>query len=81
MKVAIRIGQHTSGKVFTHASYVSVPADRLDEFERLLLNVFQPRLNVDGATQFIRRKVRTAFGMDSGKPARDAGPAIVEMIR
>lgn len=58
--VAARIGQHFGGKQFTAASYVTVPRDRLDSVERMLINVFLPRLNRDGTTLAMRRALGAA---------------------
>ena len=57
VNVAARIGQHFDSKQFTAASYVSVPRDQLNLVERLLLDVFLPRLNRDGTTTARRREL------------------------
>jgi hypothetical protein len=51
-----RVGQHMAEKQFTSACYVSVPKERLDEVERLLLDVYLPVLNQDSKTRSLRRQ-------------------------
>lgn len=53
VNVNSRVAQH-SGKHFTHAAYIAVPVEKLDEMERALLNLFTPRLNRDPETLKLR---------------------------
>ena len=62
VNVAARIGQHFDSKQFTAASYVSVPRDKLNVVERLLLDVFMPRLNRDRTTIARRRELGSEPG-------------------
>lgn len=65
VNVAVRIGQHFGSKTFTAAAYISVPRDRLNQVERVLLDALVPRLNRDSSTQLRRRELSSAFQADT----------------
>lgn len=55
INVMKRLAAHTETKDFTHAAFVSVPRDLLNEVERGLINAYLPRLNRDSSTESLRR--------------------------
>lgn len=52
-----RVGQHASQKDFTHVAYISAPMEQLNQLERALLDLYAPRLNRDGSTMLLRKRM------------------------